>query len=53
MKAMVLKKFCNPLELVDIHMPVITDYYKLEEVNTALDDLRNNKILGRAIIEIV
>jgi len=34
-------------------IPVITDYYKLEEVNTALNDLRNNKILGRAIIEIV
>lgn len=34
-------------------IPAITDYYKLEEVNTALDDLKNNKILGRAIVGIV
>lgn len=33
--------------------PVITDEYKLEEVNFALGDLSNNKVLGRAIVKII
>jgi len=30
--------------------PIVSKHYKLEEANTALDDLKNRKIIGRAVI---
>jgi 2-desacetyl-2-hydroxyethyl bacteriochlorophyllide A dehydrogenase len=32
---------------------VITNYYRLEKINDALKDLKNNKILARSIIEVI
>ena len=30
--------------------PIVSKHYKLDDANTALDDLRNRKIIGRAVI---
>ena len=30
--------------------PIVSKHYKLDEANTALDDLKNRKIIGRAVI---
>ena len=30
--------------------PIVSKHYKLDDANTALDDLKNRKIIGRAVI---
>ena len=30
--------------------PIVSKHYKLDEANTALGDLKNRKIIGRAVI---
>ena len=33
-----------------VSKPIVSKHYTLDEVNTALEDLKNRKIIGRAVI---
>jgi propanol-preferring alcohol dehydrogenase len=34
----------------DVIKPIISKHYSLDEVNNALEDLKNRKIVGRSVI---